>query len=216
MRHRFKHRWRRASRRGGQLLTRARSSSYTSACPHLRAPGASVPDARSIHPDPGIRAEHRHRDLHPFVQQRSLNGDAQREIVLSITVLISMQYGTEKVGFQPHPLRHLPLRSVSPDPAAAGFFRYIQRLCGRGCSPAPVPSCSEAFSLGQYSPDLLTARIPVKSSNPLLLQKQFTGLVGRGSRIHAAREWNTNRTQRSALGRRHCCETLAFGTQAST
>ena len=39
----------RASRRGGQLLTRARSSCYASACPHLRAPGASVPDARSIH-----------------------------------------------------------------------------------------------------------------------------------------------------------------------
>lgn len=39
---------RRASRRGGQLLMRDRSSSYTSACPHLRAPGVSVPDARSI------------------------------------------------------------------------------------------------------------------------------------------------------------------------
>jgi hypothetical protein len=33
----------RASRRGGQLLTRARGSSNASACPHLRAPGASVP-----------------------------------------------------------------------------------------------------------------------------------------------------------------------------
>jgi len=38
----------RASRRGGQLLTRARSSSSRSACPHLRAPGASVPDGRTI------------------------------------------------------------------------------------------------------------------------------------------------------------------------
>jgi hypothetical protein len=38
----------RASRRGGQLTTRARSSSYRSACPHLRAPGASVPDGRTI------------------------------------------------------------------------------------------------------------------------------------------------------------------------
>jgi hypothetical protein len=38
----------RASRRGGQLLTRARSSSCVSACPHLRAPGASVPDGRTI------------------------------------------------------------------------------------------------------------------------------------------------------------------------
>jgi hypothetical protein len=41
----------RASRRGGQLLTRALSSSYTSACPHLRAPGASVPDGRTIRQD---------------------------------------------------------------------------------------------------------------------------------------------------------------------
>ena len=38
----------RASRRGGQLLTRALSSSNTSACPHFRAPGASVPDGRTI------------------------------------------------------------------------------------------------------------------------------------------------------------------------
>ena len=38
----------RASCRGGQLLTRAHSSSYGSACPHLRAPGASVPDGRTI------------------------------------------------------------------------------------------------------------------------------------------------------------------------
>jgi hypothetical protein len=44
----------RASRRGGQLLTRAHSSSNTSACPHLRAPGASVPDGRTI--------RHDHRD----------------------------------------------------------------------------------------------------------------------------------------------------------
>jgi hypothetical protein len=38
----------RASRRGGQLLTRALSSSNTSACPHFRAPGASFPDGRTI------------------------------------------------------------------------------------------------------------------------------------------------------------------------
>lgn len=41
----------RVSRRGGQLLTRARSSWYTSACPHFRAPGASVPDGRTIYRD---------------------------------------------------------------------------------------------------------------------------------------------------------------------
>ena len=38
----------RASCRGGQLLTRAHSSSYGSACPHLRVPGAPVPDGRTI------------------------------------------------------------------------------------------------------------------------------------------------------------------------
>ena len=40
------------NRRGGQLLTRALSSSNRSACPHLRAPGASVPDGRTIRRDP--------------------------------------------------------------------------------------------------------------------------------------------------------------------
>jgi hypothetical protein len=38
----------RASRRGGQRLTRARGSSGESACPPLRAPGASVPDGGAI------------------------------------------------------------------------------------------------------------------------------------------------------------------------
>ena len=45
-----------ASRRGGQLLTRARSSSSASACPHLRAPGASVPDGRTIRRGQQIRS----------------------------------------------------------------------------------------------------------------------------------------------------------------
>jgi hypothetical protein len=55
----------RASRRGGQLLTRARSSSFAPACPHLRAPGASVPDGRTIHHSQGATVGHRHRDLIP-------------------------------------------------------------------------------------------------------------------------------------------------------
>lgn len=46
----------RPSRRGGQLLTRALGSSCGSACPHLRAPGASVPDSRTIRRDPGNRS----------------------------------------------------------------------------------------------------------------------------------------------------------------
>jgi len=54
----------RASRRGGQLPTRALSSSCASACPHLSAPGASVPDARSIDPNPKIGTGHWHQNLH--------------------------------------------------------------------------------------------------------------------------------------------------------
>src|SRR5919112_2047394 len=46
----------RASRRGGQLLTRALNSSCVSACPHLRAPGASVPDGRAIRREPEDRS----------------------------------------------------------------------------------------------------------------------------------------------------------------
>ena len=46
----------RASRRGGQLLTRALSSSSVSACPHLRAPDASVPDGRTIRHDQDDRS----------------------------------------------------------------------------------------------------------------------------------------------------------------
>lgn len=41
----------RASRRGGHLPTRARSQSNAAACPHLRAPGASVPDGRAVRYD---------------------------------------------------------------------------------------------------------------------------------------------------------------------
>ena len=38
----------------------------------------------------------------------------------------------EKVGRQAHPLRHLPSRKHSPDPAAAGFCRCFRGLCGTG------------------------------------------------------------------------------------
>ena len=55
----------RASRRGGQLLTRARSSCSASACPHLRAPGASVPDGRTIRRNQSDRSrDKRRRHLH--------------------------------------------------------------------------------------------------------------------------------------------------------
>src|SRR4029079_16951287 len=54
----------RASRRGGQLTTRALGSSYGSACPHLRAPGASVPMVAPYATTPRIAAEHWHRGSH--------------------------------------------------------------------------------------------------------------------------------------------------------
>ena len=38
----------------------------------------------------------------------------------------------EKVGYQARPLRHLPPRKRSPDPAEAGFFRCIRGLCRTG------------------------------------------------------------------------------------
>jgi hypothetical protein len=44
----------------------------------------------------------------------------------------------ERVRCMCHSLRQSPLRNCSPDPATAGLFRYIRRLCGRGCSPAPA------------------------------------------------------------------------------
>src|SRR4051794_39858704 len=49
--------WRnRAGRTGGQLLTRARSSSYASACPRLMLPAPRGPDGRIIRADHAIRA----------------------------------------------------------------------------------------------------------------------------------------------------------------
>ena len=76
----------------------------------------------------------------------------------------------ERVVCQSRSLRHLPLRNGSPDPATAGFFRYIQGLCGRGCSPASVLRGPKAFSTDRYSPDLLTAAVSVNSFNALLLR----------------------------------------------
>jgi len=67
----------RASRRGGQLLTRARSSSYGSACPHLRAPGASVPDGRTIYPEPTIADAILDRIVHN-AHRIELKGDSMR------------------------------------------------------------------------------------------------------------------------------------------
>ena len=54
----------RASCRGGQLLTRVLGSSFRSACPHLRAPGASVPMVAPYATTVNTAAEHRHRESH--------------------------------------------------------------------------------------------------------------------------------------------------------
>ena len=49
-----------------------------------------------------------------------------------LTVNKINRLGEEKVRHQSRPLRHLPLRIRSPDPASAGFFRCFRGLCGWG------------------------------------------------------------------------------------
>ena len=44
----------------------------------------------------------------------------------------------EKVGYQARPLRHLPSRKRSPDPAAAVFFSLYLRVMREGLSTAPA------------------------------------------------------------------------------
>ena len=39
---------------------------------------------------------------------------------------------TVQCGFESHPVRHLPSRKRSPDPAAAGFSRFFRWLCRWG------------------------------------------------------------------------------------
>ena len=65
----------------------------------------------------------------------------------------------EKVGFQARSLRHCPARNRSPDSTAAGFFRCVLGLCGRGCLLALAPGGPNVFSPDWCSPGLLTALI---------------------------------------------------------
>ncbi len=65
----------------------------------------------------------------------------------------------EKVGYQAHPLRHLPPRKRAPDTAAAGFFSLFSRVMRVGRSTEPAPGGPEAVSQGRYSPNLSTTRI---------------------------------------------------------
>lgn len=60
----------RASRRGGHLLTRARSSTCKVGLPALRAPGASVSDGRTIRRDHETAAGHQHQESHTGYQLR--------------------------------------------------------------------------------------------------------------------------------------------------
>jgi hypothetical protein len=55
-----------------------------------------------------------------------------RDSDLKADIIKSMTCDLENVRRQAHPLRHLPLRNVSPDPAAAGFFRCFRGLCEWG------------------------------------------------------------------------------------
>ena len=80
----------RANRRGGQLLTLAGSSSNRWACPHLRAPGASVPDGRTIGQTPKKQA-----------------GDSGTDILIPVTNPLKRLHGeiewrTNVVGIFPN------------------------------------------------------------------------------------------------------------------
>jgi hypothetical protein len=83
--------------------------------------------------------------------------------------LKSLTFFPEKVRRQSRSLRHLPLRNVSPDPAAARISRCFRGLCGRGFPPLAALRGPEVFSQGRYSLDLSTARIWCKACNLLKL-----------------------------------------------
>lgn len=82
---------------------------------------------------------------------------------------VSTTENVKERGLYGLPLRHLPPRKRSPDPAAAGFFRCFRGLCTRGCSPAPVTGSPEAFSRGRYSLDLMTVPFWCSACNALTL-----------------------------------------------
>jgi hypothetical protein len=52
------------------------------------------------------------------------------------------------------------------------------------CSPASVTGGPEAFSLRPYSPDLLTAAVPVNSYKALLLQCFVNSYLSEISQVH--------------------------------
>ena len=87
--------------RGGPLTARARSSWYRSACPHLRVPGASVPDGRTI---------------------RCNYGKSQRDV--GSALLIPVNNPLERIMRQiRRPLMHfLPLAAAAPAPPRASSF----------------------------------------------------------------------------------------------
>lgn len=76
-------------------------------------------------------------------------------------------------GFESLPLRHLPPRKRSPDPAVAGFSRCFRGLCAVSFALAPSLQQPEWFSEARYSPDLSTARIRCRARNRLTIWGQF-------------------------------------------
>lgn len=98
----------------------------------------------------------------------------------------------EKVRRQTHPLRHLPSRKRSPDPAAAGISRCFRGLCGSGWALASSPGGPKAVSRGRYSLDLMTARGSVKPIKTLIMRGFDLKIIRNrcGSCIHAAGNWH--------------------------
>ena len=72
----------------------------------------------------------------PFVQQRSVNEDARREIIWAISILISMQYGPEKARRQSRSLRHFFCVRPGESPGKAAqnaHFSPFSASPGRHC-----------------------------------------------------------------------------------
>ena len=140
---------------------------------------------RSAHHHPGQRRQSAARTGLTKVRTRS-------QVRTIRNSLQTERHPQKKVGHQAHPLRHLPQRKRSPDPAAAGFFRCFRGLCGMGFAPASSPQQPDTFSEAPYSPDLSTAPIQCRARNQLKVWAQFpappkhfdvSGTLGKGSDV---------------------------------
>lgn len=78
------------------------------------------------------------RQSHLFLMGFETNG----RLIKSIT------YAPEKVRSQSRSLRHLPLRNVSPDWPAAGFFPLYSRVMREGLSTGPGAKMAQSVLSG--------------------------------------------------------------------